>query len=117
MANSTPIPPVITNAISVPMPLSAKVSIAQTTSGGASIAPIEVPILNRPPAIPRSFVGNHSALALIPAGIADASVSPIRPRRNARLIQPPASACAMLISDHNKAKIKKPIFSPMTSIK
>ncbi|MEA7520343.1 hypothetical protein ONQ60_28250, partial [Salmonella enterica subsp. enterica serovar Virginia] len=33
-------------------------------------------------------------MALIPAGIADASVSPIRPRRNARLIQPPASACA-----------------------
>src|SRR5674476_1044812 len=45
--------------------------MAQATSGGASMEPTEAPMLYTPPASPRSLAGNHSAVAFMPAGLAD----------------------------------------------
>src|SRR3982750_4690842 len=79
--------------------------IAQATSGGASMEPNEAPMLYTPPASPRSFAGNHSAVAFMPAGFADPSVNPSAPRSQANACQPFASECDMLISDHAIAKM------------
>ncbi len=73
MANHTPIPPVITNAISVPMPLSAK---RQHRLGNHRSFWRRQHRTNRSTDIKqapqyRVSSGNHSALALILAGIAD----------------------------------------------
>src|SRR5512142_1492755 len=90
--------------------------MAQATSGGASIDPTEAPILYKPPASPRSFAGNHSAVAFIPAGLAEPSAKPSRPRSQAKACQLPASECAILTIDHAMANIAKPTFNPSTSI-
>ncbi len=89
--------------------------MAHTTSGGASIEPNEAPILNTPPARPRSLAGNHSDTAFIPAGLAEPSAKPSRPRSTARVCQLVAMPCAMQISDQAVAKIAKPYLRPITS--
>ena len=72
-------------------------------------------MLKTPPASPRSRAGNHSAVAFIPAGLADPSASPSSPRSPAKACQLPARPWAMLMSDQEKAKSAKPSFSPITS--
>ena len=72
-------------------------------------------MLKMPPAKARSFAGNHSAVAFIPAGFADPSARPSRARSPAKACQLCASPCAMLISDQEIAKIANPIFRPRTS--
>ena len=72
-------------------------------------------MLNTPPAMPRSFAGNHSAVAFMPAGFAAPSANPSIPRRPASVCQFHASPCAMEMTDHDSAKIAKPSFSPRTS--
>ena len=51
-------------------------SVIQGTAIGASSAPTFVPELKMPVASARSFLGNHSATALIDAGKLPASPSP-----------------------------------------
>jgi len=88
---------------------------AQTTNGGAHTAPIEEPILNQPMAIDRSFAGNHSVVALTPAGIPADSASPRKPRNAARLCHPVASDAAAQAKDQANANNRKPIFVPSVS--
>lgn len=73
------------------------------------------PMLKMPPAIPRSFAGNHSAVAFIPAGLADPSANPRRPRSQANACQEWANPCAMFTSDHATANMAKPSLRPSTS--
>src|SRR3954465_10172281 len=82
--------------------------MAHATSGGASIDPTEAPMLNTPPASPRSCAGNHSAVAFIPAGFAEPSASPSNPRNQNRVGQLWAAPCAMLITDHASANRPNP---------
>ena len=89
--------------------------MAHATSGGASIDPNDAPMLKTPPARPRSCAGNHSDVAFIPAGLAEPSASPSRPRSQKSAGQLPASPCAMLMNDHAIAKIAKPSLRPITS--
>jgi hypothetical protein len=89
--------------------------IAHATSGGASIDPTEAPMLKMPPASPRSFAGNHSDVAFMPAGLADPSASPSSPRNPANACQECARPCAMLMSDQETAKIANPMRRPSTS--
>ena len=66
--------------------------IAHATSGGASIEPTDAPMLNTPPARPRSFAGNHSAVAFMPAGLADPSANPssaAQPRQRLPAVRQP----------------------------
>jgi len=90
--------------------------IAHTTSGGASNAPKDEPMLNQPMATERSLAGNHSVVALTPAGKPAASVMPSNPRRNAMLCQPLARAAPAQASDQAKAKTAKPSLVPMKSM-
>jgi hypothetical protein len=53
-----------------------QVNVIHGTAIGASSAPTFVPELKRPVASARSFLGNHSATALIEAGKLPASPSP-----------------------------------------
>ena len=92
-----------------------KVSVTAATSGGASSAPSEVPTLKKPTAIDFSLSGNHSATAFMPAGIAAASVSPIRPRAPASETQPVTPPCRQPAIDHNAANSAKPSRKPMAS--
>lgn len=89
--------------------------MAHTTSGGASSAPTDEPMLNQPIATERSFAGNHSDDAFTPPGMPAASATPRMPRKSARLCQPVASAVAAHASDQAAAKIAKPIFVPSAS--
>src|SRR6516165_1356965 len=68
--------------------------MAHATSGGASIEPADAPMLKGPPASPRSLAGNHSAVAFIPAGLAQPSANPSNPRRPAKACQVCAGPCA-----------------------
>ena len=94
---------------------SCRTRIAHATSGGASIEPNDAPMLNTPPARPRSCAGNHSDVAFIPAGFAEPSASPSSPRSQKSAVQLPARPCAMLMSDQATAKMAKPSLRPMTS--
>jgi hypothetical protein len=77
--------------------------------------PTDAPMLKRPPARPRSLAGNHSAVAFIPAGLAQPSAKPSSPRRAANADQVYARLCAMLTNDQATANIAPPAFSPTTS--
>src|ERR1035437_3693879 len=57
--------------------------MAQATRGGANMEPTEAPMLYTPPATPRSLAGNQSAVAFMPAGLAEPSVNPSSPRSQA----------------------------------
>ncbi len=105
-----PIAPTIRKAVCQP-PL----RIAHTTSGGASSAPMDEPMLNQPMPTERSLAGNHSVVALTPAGMPAASVMPSSPRKTARLAQPLASAAAAQASDQASANTAKPILVPTAS--
>ncbi len=83
--------------------------------GGASMAPADVPTVMKPTPTERWRAGNHSAIALTPAGIAAASVRPRKPRKAASAIQPPASTWAQLAIDHSMANSAKPVRSPSVS--
>lgn len=85
------------------------------TSGGAIMLPTLVPIWNALVASGLSVGGNHSDTALVPAGIAAASVAPNRPRKNARLAHPVANACTMFDSAQPTANTKKPSRVPSAS--
>src|ERR1700733_8371223 len=76
----------------------------QNTSGVATPAPIDEPMLNQPVAIERSLAGNHSEVALRPEGMPAASVRPSMPRNTASEIQPLAAPCSMHAPDHAMAK-------------
>ncbi len=89
----------------------------QAINGGASIAPSEVPILKTPVATPRSFAGNHVDAVFTPAGIADASLKPIRARINARPDHVPVKACPIVARPQIAAHIAKLNFRPTVSIK
>jgi len=89
--------------------------IAATTSGGASTAPIDEPMLNQPIATDRSLAGNHSVVALTPAGMPADSVAPSKPRNTARPCQEVANAVAQQASDQARAKIANPSLVPMAS--
>src|SRR5579871_6136324 len=89
--------------------------MVQATSGGANIEPTEAPMLYTPPASPRSFAGNHSAVAFIPAGLAEPSLSPRSPRSQANAGQLLTRACAILTSDQETANIANPTLRPSTS--
>lgn len=89
--------------------------MAHATSGGASIEPTDAPMLNTPPASPRSWAGNHSAVAFIPAGFAHPSLKPSNPRSPAKACQLCANPCAIFTTDHATANSAKPTFSPTTS--
>jgi transketolase len=65
--------------------------------------------------IPRSFAGNHSAVAFMPAGLAEPSLNPRRPRSQANACQEWANPCAMFTSDHATANMAKPSLRPSTS--
>ena len=77
--------------------------------------PTEAPMLYTPPARPRSLAGNQSAVAFMPAGLAEPSAKPRSPRSQANACQLPASECAIFTSDHEIAKIANPILRPSTS--
>jgi len=51
-------------------------TMQKMTSGGASIAPSEVPVLSQPAAIERSLAGNHWLIVFMPAGKIAASLTP-----------------------------------------
>jgi hypothetical protein len=68
-----------------------------------------------PPAIPRSRAGNQIDTAFMPAGLAEPSAIPSKPRRKASICQLVARPCAMEISDHSVANMAKPNFRPITS--
>src|SRR6516162_10577056 len=87
----------------------------QITRGGANKAPSDVPALKKPTATERSLAGNHSEIALIPAGIAAASVNPSNPRKAAREPQPPAKACNTLDKDQAIANNVNPDLMPRKS--
>ena len=87
----------------------------QTTSGGASNAPTDEPMLNQPIATERSLAGNHSVVALTPAGMPAASVRPNTPRKKARLCQLVDHAAAAQATDQASAKRPKPSFVPIVS--
>lgn len=89
--------------------------IVHTTSGGAHRAPIEEPMLNQPIATERSRAGNHSVVALTPAGMPAASVNPSKPRKKAMLCQPVASAAQAQATDQASANTAKPILVPTAS--
>ncbi|MNP35600.1 hypothetical protein D3C76_1289400 [compost metagenome] len=103
--------PTITNASCQPL-----CRIAHTTSGGASKAPSDEPILNQPIATERSLAGNHSVVALTPAGKPAASVMPSSPRMKAMLCQPVARAAPAQASDQAMANTAKPSLVPMKSM-
>ena len=63
----------------------------------------------------RSLAGNHSVVALTPAGIPAASDIPNKPLKNAKLCHPVDNAAAAHASDHKKANTAKPILVPTAS--
>jgi len=80
------------------------------------MAPMEKPTPAQPAATGRSLRGNQSEMALALAGVAAASALPMKKRRIASWIQPPAPACSMQTTAQTDAQIRKPSFRPMTSI-
>src|SRR5260370_33002163 len=88
---------------------------AQTTSGGASSAPMDEPMLNQPIATERSLAGNHSLVAFTPAGMPPASAMPSTPRKNARLLQPVDHAPAAQAQYQDVGKRAKHVFDPPVS--
>src|SRR5688500_8601648 len=86
-----PTPPVARKAHGHP-----KLRVSHGTANGAVSAPTLVPALKRPAAKARSFRGNHSAIALIPAGKFAASPRPsakraaMKPATDELTARPPA---------------------------
>ena len=68
--------------------------------GGARIAPIAEPLLNRPDANARSRSGNHSATTFTPAGQLPASPIPSRKRNIPKLRAPLEKTCRIELMDH-----------------
>ncbi|MNN95734.1 hypothetical protein D3C81_2145890 [compost metagenome] len=64
----------------------------------------------------RSLAGNHSVVALTPAGRPAASVMPNSPRMNAMLCQPVAKAAPAQATDQAMANTAKPSLVPMKSM-
>src|SRR6202000_857533 len=84
--------------------------------GGAPTPPPRgEPMLNQPIATDRSLAGNHSLVALTPAGMPAASARPSTPRNSARLRQPVAQAAAAQATDHASANAAKPSLVPTVS--
>lgn len=55
--------------------------------------------------MPRSLAGNHSDTAFIPAGLAEPSASPSKPRSMASVCQLVAKPCSMQMIDQATANI------------
>src|ERR1041385_601201 len=87
------------------------------TSIGAIAPPIEEPLSNRATAQPRSFLGNHSATALVAAGQLADSPAPSRKRKKAKLRSPPASDVSMAAIEYQITVIVRPLRVPIRSIK
>ncbi len=87
----------------------------QTTSGGATSAPTDEPMLNQPVAIERSLAGNHSDVARKADGKPAASVTPSMARNTASDTQLPAVLCRMQTTDQAPANSAKPSLVPSTS--
>src|SRR3954447_21222129 len=93
-----------------------QVSDSQTTSGGAIMAPTELPVLNQPVATDRSLAGNHRVEVFTPDGIAAASLTPSNPRKKAIDCQLPEKACRAAAVPHRKAARAYPSLSPIRSV-
>src|SRR3954469_14454356 len=89
---------------------------SQTTRGGAIIAPTELPVLNQPVAIERSWGGNQLVDILTPEGMAAASPIPSRARKPAMDCQLPAKAWSAQAVPQVSANKKYPNLSPMKSV-
>src|SRR5476649_723275 len=87
----------------------------QTTSGGATMAPMEVPELNQPVATDFSLSGNHSETTLMAAGMAADSEKPSRARKKDSDNQPVVKACSIQATDQNTVKTAKPMRVPIIS--
>src|SRR5678816_2217714 len=78
------------------------------TSKGAMAPPIEEPLSKRATAQPRSFLGNHSATALVAAGQLADSPAPSRNRKAKKLRSPTASDVNIAASEYQITVIVKP---------
>ncbi|MNN94393.1 hypothetical protein D3C81_2130060 [compost metagenome] len=80
------------------------------------MAPILVPALNRPVAKARSFLGNHSATALMPPGKPPASPTPRIMRAMMKCDRSRAAPCIMWPICQIRKAIPRPQRAPILSI-
>jgi len=90
-------------------------SAVNAIRGGAISAPVLDPALKIPIALPRSFAGNHSDIALVAAGQLPASPTPRRKRKTARLRTPRAKRWTKVAADHHTNMTANPHFVPIES--
>ena len=77
--------------------------------------PSDVPALKKPVATERSLAGNQTAIVFMPAGMAEASATPSRPRKKASDSQPVAKPCRQFATDQTTTNSMKPSFRPRKS--
>src|SRR5512140_925823 len=82
----------------------------------ATTAPMFAPELKIPVVSARSFLGNHSAVALMAAGKLPASLRPRNERATPKPNTDPASACAAAAIVHPTSEREYPIFVPYLSM-
>src|SRR5437867_1281558 len=91
------------------------VSAIQGTRRGVTIAPVFVPALKMPVASARSFLGNHSATALMAPGKFADSATPSRARAAENRPVVRANACAMAARLHATTAGANPRRTPIRS--
>src|SRR5215471_10567843 len=106
-----PSAPVATNATRHPY-----VAVTHATRGGVTIAPAFVPELKIPVAKARSFLGNHSATALIEAGKLPDSPNPKAKRATPKPKTDLASAWAIAARLQKNTEREKPLRVPSQSM-
>src|SRR5215831_11566976 len=90
--------------------------VSKGTTSGVMIAPTFVPELKTPVASARSFLGNHSATALIEAGKLPDSPIPSKKRAKPKPKTEWARAWAIAAMLHNVIDREKPFRVPSQSI-
>ena len=93
-----------------------KVARMNSTSAGATAAPIDEPLSKSATAQPRSRRGNHSDTALVAAGQLAASPAPSRKRKAQKLFRPTAAEVAMAASEYQVTASDRPLRVPRRSI-
>src|SRR5262245_48786835 len=111
MTQRKPNAPVATNAHRQPY-----ATVIQGTTRGATTAPILVPALKIPVANARSFLGNHSATALIDAGKLPDSPIPRAKRAAPKPNTERASACPIAARLQTTTANENPFRTPSQSM-
>src|SRR6266700_992892 len=91
-------------------------ALRATNAGGPIIDATFEPALKTPVAKARSFLGNHSATALMAAGKLPASPRPSMLLQKPSPTTEPVSACNPAATDHHRIDVAYPMYVPNRSM-